>query len=98
MFIRVRATGTGTDADPFRFPFPTYKMVTEINANGFAILKVPDGDAADDHDAAGTPLYPILNGVPVLIGLRPLQKIAYLAKLRRRYDRIKERIDIEGIG
>lgn len=98
MFIRVRVVGTGTEDDPFRVPLATYRMVRPIDANNRVIVQIPDADEPDEHDDPGTPLYPFLAGVPVLLGLRPIQKLSYLAKLRRRYERIMDRLDIEGIG
>lgn len=97
MFIRIKMRGTGTEDDPFRCPFPNYRMVTERDALGRCIIQIPDRDAPPETDAIGTPLYPILNGIPVLIGLRPAQKLAFLVRLRRLFDRIKDRIDADGI-
>lgn len=95
MLMRVKLRGSGTELDPFNVPFPSYEMVTEPNAQGRCIIRIPDRVAPEDIDDPNTPLRPIINGQPVLIGLRPAQRLKWLAKMHRAYDRIKDRIDID---
>lgn len=97
MLMRVKFSGSGTEDDPYRAPFVSYHQITDVNAQGRAIIFVPPRDDPDDVDEPNTPLRPIIAGKPVLVGLRPAQKLAYRVKLHRRYDRLKGRIDVDAI-
>jgi hypothetical protein len=93
MLVRLRLVGTGVDGDEFRPRFPSFRVVTVDYANMRCVVEIPNRVAPDEHDAPGTPLMPIINGQPVLIGLRAAQRLAWWAKLRRQFDRIQDRID-----
>lgn len=67
---------------------PTWSCITEV-ANGTAmIVWIPDDDAPDDHDAMDTPRYTRVNGVPILIGVTPFQRLKWHLKLARKWGNI----------
>lgn len=85
MLVRMPLVGTGGQGDPLRTIMPTHRVIDVDYVNGRAIVDVPSEDAPDDVDAAGTPRWLLMNGVPVLIGLTPLQRLAWRQKLRQRW-------------
>ena len=88
MFVRMPIVGAGTPSDPRTVLLPTWSCITE-NANGTAmIVWVPNVDAPDDVDAIGTARYPIINGVPVLIGLTLAQRLRWRQRLSARWQAI----------
>lgn len=85
MRIRARLFGTGTQDDPFTVKFLNHTMVDVDYANMRAIIDIPDRDSPDDVPDPASPLWQQFNGRRVLIGLTPAQRLAWVAKLRRRY-------------
>ena len=81
----MRLLGTGEKDDPYRVPFPVYTLVAMDPDTKRAIVEIPDATAPDELDDPGTPLRPVLNGRPTLIGFRPQQRLRWLAKVRKRY-------------
>ena len=85
MFVRMPLTGAGTPDDPYDTLLPTHRIVAVNYVAKVAICEVPDDDSPPDTDAPGTALYPQIGQRNVLIGLRPLQKLAWIARVRRKY-------------
>lgn len=97
MRVRMRMVGSGTPDDPFKVRHPHHTMISCDYDAMTAIVDIPNVAAPDDVDAPGTPLRPIVNGVPVVVGLRVAQRLAYAAKLRRLFDPLAGQIDTDGI-
>lgn len=97
MRVRMRLVGSGTPDDPFKVRHPHHMMISCDYAAMTAIVDIPDRVAPDDVDAPGSPLRPVVNGAPVVVGLRVAQRLAYAAKLKRLFDPLIGQIDTDGI-
>lgn len=85
MRLRMPFVGGSDPGDPFRVPMPTYNMVQFVPAPMSAIVTVPDEDSPDDVDAPRTTNRPIINGVPVVVGMSASQLSAWRVKLDARW-------------
>lgn len=95
MLMRVPLKGTGTLEDGYTVDLPTCRVLSVDYTNMRALVDVPSDDAPDEMDAPGTVRRPILNGVPVLIGLTLAQRIAWRLKLLRRWRDIRDLSNVD---
>lgn len=84
MWIRLPLIGSGVDADPYRVAFPRYRNLIEDIPNMRAIVEIDERDAPPSVDGDGTALRPNIGGRFVTIGLRPGQRLLWLARLSKR--------------
>lgn len=85
MYLRLQLLGTGSDTDPFRVSLPSYTVVSMDTATMQAIVSCGDRVGPSNPPAKGTPLYPMLGDMFVLIGLPPSDLAAWWAKLEKAY-------------
>lgn len=85
MLIRMPRVGNGAADNPYRVLMPTWTHITDTPNGQASIVAIPDDDAPDDLDAPDTPRRPLVSGVPVLVGLTPLQRARWHIKLARRW-------------
>lgn len=85
MYCKLLLLGTGAETDPYRVDFPSYNMVSEDLTEMTAIVVIADRYGPPQHDAKGSPSYPIIGEQYVLIALSPDQLSAWWALLDRYY-------------
>lgn len=85
LYIRLELLGDGTEDNPYRVDLPSYSEAAVDYGEMSAIVSCSPNVGPTQKPAQGTPLYPLINGVYVLIGLEPEQYMAWIAKLARSY-------------
>lgn len=88
MLVRMPIVGSGKPDDPRTVMLPTWECIGETPDGQAMIVNVPSDDHPDDVDPPGTARRPIINGLPVLIGLTPAQRLKWREKLARRWQGI----------
>lgn len=90
MYVRMPIVGSGKREDPRTVMLPTWSMISEVAGGAAMIVWIHPDDEPDDHDPIGSARYPILNGVPVLIGLTPTQRQRWRSRIAARWQTIAD--------